>query len=86
VAGTLTGGAINFTLNRRWVFDGRGKKVRKQIIKYLITWCGNLLLTTLGVFIITNYVGLSYIISKIIASVIVGVIYNYMLQKKFVFA
>jgi len=86
IAGTFAGGATNFALGRHWVFDGKGKKMHRQIIKYIITWSGNLMLTTLGVFIVTHYIGLSYIISKVIVSVVVGVGYNYMLQKKFVFA
>ena len=86
VIGTIAGGVMNFGLGRRWVFDGRSKKVPKQLIKYIITWTGNLLLTTLGVFIFTHYLGLSYIISKVITAIIIGVGYNYMLQKKFVFA
>jgi putative flippase GtrA len=86
IAGTFAGGATNFALGRHWVFDAKGKKMHRQIIKYIITWLGNLLLTTLGVFIVTHYIGLSYIISKVIVAVFVGVGYNYMLQKKFVFA
>ena len=86
IAGTLTGGVANFLLGRSWVFDGKGKRMHRQVVKYMITWTGNLLLTTLGVFVFTHYAGFSYIISKILTAVIVGVGYNYMLQKKFVFA
>jgi putative flippase GtrA len=86
ITGTLAGGFTNFALGRRWVFDGRDKKVHAQLIKYIITWTGNLLLTTTGVFVVTHYLGLSYFISKIIVAVVVGVGYNYVVQKKFVFA
>jgi putative flippase GtrA len=84
--GTLVGGATNFALGRAWVFDRKGKKIPVQVAKYIIIWNGNLLLSTLGVFVVTHYVGLSYLISKMIVSVTVGVSYNYLLQKKFVFA
>ena len=84
--GTITGGTTNFALNRVWVFNRREKKIPEQLIKYFIIWNGNFLLSTLGVFIVTHYVGLSYFISKIIVSVTVGISYNYLLQKKFVFA
>ena len=84
--GTFVGGATNFALGRRWVFDGRHKKVPVQLVKYLITWGGNMLLTTSGVFLVTHYCGISYFISKIIVAIVVGIGYNYMLQKKFVFA
>jgi putative flippase GtrA len=84
--GTIVGGTTNFALGRNWVFNGKDKKTPKQIAKYLLIWNGNLLLSTLGIFIVTHYLGLSYIISKIIVSVTVGISYNYLLQKKFVFA
>ncbi|SDT30953.1 Putative flippase GtrA (transmembrane translocase of bactoprenol-linked glucose) [Mucilaginibacter mallensis] len=84
--GTIVGGVTNFALGRNWVFNRKEKKIPMQVLKYLIIWNGNLLLSTLGVFIVTHYLGLSYIISKIIVSVTVGVTYNYLLQKRFVFA
>jgi putative flippase GtrA len=84
--GTLVGGVTNFALGRTWVFDGKGKKVPIQVARYIIIWNGNLVLSTLGVFIVTHYFGLSYIISKVIVSATVGVSYNYLLQKRFVFA
>jgi len=84
--GTIVGGTTNFALGRNWVFNSTEKKIPLQIVKYFIIWNGNLLLSTLGVFIVTHYLGVNYIISKIIVSAVVGVSYNYLLQKKFVFA
>jgi putative flippase GtrA len=84
--GTLTGGIVNFTLGRNWVFDKRERKIPVQAMKYVVIWGGNLLLTTLGVTIANSYLGINYILAKIIVAVIMGTTYNYMLQKKFVFA
>jgi putative flippase GtrA len=47
---------------------------------------GNILLQTAGVYVLKNYFNLSYILSKTIASVMIGLTYNYFVQKKFVFA
>ncbi|TWR30999.1 GtrA family protein [Mucilaginibacter pallidiroseus] len=84
--GTVVGGIANFMLGRVWVFHGESKGMPKQILKYVIVWGGNAFLNTSGVFLVTHYFGLSYIISKVVVSLIVGVTYNYFLQKKFVFA
>ena len=84
--GTIAGGIFNFSVGRNWVFNRKEKKIPAQAFRYLIIWNGNLLLSTLGVFLITHYGGLSYFYSKIIVAVVVGVFYNYVLQKKFVFA
>ncbi|MBI2284429.1 MAG: GtrA family protein [Bacteroidetes bacterium] len=85
VLGTISGGVINFTMNRRWVFRARSKKVQLQAIKYIMVWMGNLLLVSAGVFLLTNYAGFSYVVSKVTVSLVVGVFYNYVLQKRFVF-
>jgi putative flippase GtrA len=84
--GTIIGGTTNFALGRAWVFNRKDKKVPVQAVKYFIIWNGNLLLSTLGVFVVTHYAGLSYFYSKLIVSVVVGIGYNYLFQKKFVFA
>jgi len=57
-----------------------------QVLKYILIWNGNLALSTLGVFIVTHYIGVNYIVAKIMIAVVMGVSYNYLLQKKFVFA
>ncbi len=85
ILGTLSGGMVNFAMNRRWVFDARDKKIHFQAIKYLLVWIGNLVLVSSGVFILTNYGGISYLVSKITVSVMVGICYNYTLQIRFVF-
>lgn len=84
--GTIVGGIINFVLGRAWVFNGKEKGIPQQVFKYIVVWGGNSLLNTSGVFCITHYTGLSYIISKVLVSLSVGMSYNYFLQKKFVFA
>jgi putative flippase GtrA len=86
IIGTIVGGATNFVLGRVWVFHKKEKSAPKQILKYILVWSGNAFLNTAGVFLVTHYIGLSYIISKIIVSFLVGISYNYILQKKFVFA
>ena len=86
IIGTIIGGTTNFVLGRLWVFHGKEKSMPQQILKYVLVWSGNAFLNTSGVFLVTHYIGLSYIISKIVVSLIVGFSYNYILQKKFVFA
>jgi putative flippase GtrA len=85
ILGTLSGGIVNFSMNRRWVFSARDKKMHAQVIKYVLVWIGNLVLVSAGVFVLTNYGGISYLVSKTAVSILVGFFYNYTLQKKFVF-
>lgn len=83
--GTLAGGITNFSMGRNWVFKAKNYKVKIQAAKYLAVWLGNLVLNTWGVFVVTHYTPLTYVMAKIIVSIIVGFTYNYQLQKTFVF-
>lgn len=85
VAGVITGGVVNFAVNRHWVFDAAAAQVRRQASRYVLVWCGNLLLNALGVYVVTRYVTSNYILSKVLVALAVGWGYNYTLQKKFVF-
>jgi putative flippase GtrA len=84
--GTIVGGIVNFLIGRNWVFESSGGKIGNQALKYFVVWSGNLLLTTTSVYLFTHFLHINnYVISKVIVSCIVGVPYNYMMQKKFVF-
>jgi putative flippase GtrA len=86
ITGTIIGGFTNFSLGRRWVFKAREKKVREQILKYFIVWIGYLVLAAAGVYAVTQLIGVKYyVISKASVTVLLGISYNYLLQKKFVF-
>jgi putative flippase GtrA len=85
VIGTTAGGVVNFMMGRNWVFGTTERNIGGQIFKYVLVWTGNLLLTTAGVFLVTHYLHVNYILSKIIVSCTVGTGYNFLMQKKFVF-
>lgn len=85
IIGTLAGGTVNFLIGRNWVFSARQKDVKRQIVKYVTVWCGNLLIVTTGVYLLTHFLGINYMLSKIIVSGLFGTIYNYLMQKKFIF-
>lgn len=85
VTGTVVGGCVNFYMGRTWVFNATAKDVKVQIVKYVLVWCGNLLIVTTGVYILTNYLGINYMLSKILVAGLVGTIYNYFMQKQFIF-
>ncbi|HTN16353.1 MAG TPA: GtrA family protein [Chitinophagaceae bacterium] len=85
ILGVISGGLVNFWINRDWVFNGREKAVRYQAIRYFVIWTGNLLLNAGGVWLLTQYSSFNYLVSKTVVSLIVGWTYNYFLQKNFVF-
>ncbi|RYY35047.1 MAG: GtrA family protein [Sphingobacteriaceae bacterium] len=84
--GTVAGGVTNFALGRFWVFDARSKNAPKQAVKYILVWLGSLGLNNGGVYLFVDFLHFDKYISKIIVSLVVGFGYNYVMQKKFVFA
>ena len=79
------GAIIAFTLGRYWAFVSTETKKSTQIIKYVIVAAGSIILNTLGVYLITNYLGQDYKVSKVIIAVLVAVAYNYPLSKNYTF-
>jgi putative flippase GtrA len=116
--GTITGGIVNFSIGRHWVFKAGGsprtqnaesgthnqiqhnklyfafgvkhlafsENTVRQLGKYALVWAGNLLLNTGGVYVFAFQAGLHYAVSKIVTSLLVAFLYNYPLQKNFVFS
>lgn len=85
VAGTVLGGIINFLIGRYWAFNATSKGIAGQGLRYLVTWCGSLLLNALGVYLLIHLAEIDYRIAKLITSLTVAVAYNYPMQKKYVF-
>jgi len=85
IIGVVSGGIVNFYVNKAWVFKGKSNAFTTQAYKYLAVWLGNLILNALGVFLLTKFGHFNYIHSKIVVSLLLGWTYNYFLQKNFVF-
>lgn len=83
--GTILGGVTNFTMGRRWAFSARSGKMTLQMYRYILVWVGNLLLNTGGMYVATTFTNVNYLLAKVCISLIVGIGYNYTLQKYFVF-
>src|SRR5690349_767181 len=60
VTGTVTGGVVNFCINRQWVFSSVEIKAHKQAIRYAFVWLGNLLLNATGMYLLTKKAGMFY--------------------------
>lgn len=86
VFGAIAGAAINFLINRIWSFESTQQPVKQQSFKYLIVWVGSVLLNAAGTYLLTNFFKISYIVSKIGVAILVGLSFNYVLQKKYVFS
>ena len=85
VIGNIAGGTLQFILNKKWVFGNSAGKTTHQAGKFMLVFIGNIFLSAAGVYLFTSVIHLHYLVSKTLVSIILGVSYNYILKKRFVF-
>jgi putative flippase GtrA len=85
LAGNICGGSVQFFLCRKWAFNIKDGNIQIQAIKFILVFVGNLILSALGIYFFTHFLRINYLISKTLISIFLGVSYNYLMQKKFVF-
>lgn len=83
--GTLCGGILNFLMGRNWVFGAQKQRMDGQALRYLLVWAGSFALNTAGVYLLIKGAGVQYLIAKVSVSVFIGLTYNYLMQKRYVF-
>ena len=83
--GALSGGVFNCVVNYRWVFNAIGLKKKYVALKYFMVWTGSILLNTSGTYLLTEWSKTHFVYSKIIVAVLVALLWNYLMQKNFVY-
>lgn len=89
--GGVVGAAINFSLNRYWTFTtgsgthGYSNAFLLQLVKFVLTVIGSILLKYLGTYLLEHYMGIDYKIGKLISDLFVSVLFNYPMQRYWVF-
>lgn len=83
--GAFCGALTNFIICRYWAFVNSSNNLANQAVKYTIVSAGSLILNTLFVYLLTDFAGVNYSISKIITAIIIAIFYNFTLQKYYVF-
>lgn len=88
VFGATCGGLANFQLGRHWVFGGaRDRRVFGQALRYACVSLGCVVLNALGMGLVGLWVGPeSYVLQRVIISLLVGVLWSYPAQRWLVFA
>jgi len=85
VVGNVAGAIVLFVLCRKWIFLRDKGSIHLQIIRFVLVFTGNIILASIGIYMLTHLLNFHYVISKTFMSVLLGVSYNYIMQKKFVF-
>ncbi len=85
ILGALSGACTSFTLGRNWAFINRQGKISRQALKFILTNGFSLFANTTGVYFFKENFDLSFVASRVIVAVFVGVSFNFLLNRYFVF-
>ena len=80
---------VNFSLNRYFTFRDKERSyhsdLKGQLFKFTLIVLGSILLKYLGTYSLERFVGIDYKIGKLISDLFVSVLFNYTLQRFWVF-
>ncbi len=80
------GGCIAFFLGRNWTYNNRTSKITHQGIKFILVVLVSITLNTAGVATMVEIAGVSNVIlSKIIVACMIGLFFNFPMQRFFVY-
>jgi putative flippase GtrA len=83
--GSVFGAVTSFILSRNWVFLNRHGHIRKQIVRFLIINTFSIFANTTGVFFFKENFDFSFFVSRIIVAVLIGIFFNFFMNRYFVF-
>ena len=85
LTGLVMGGITAFILQRNWTFKKKDDILSKQAIRYLLVWTVSIVLNTSGLYLAVEFAGIQSIVAKVTVSIIVGIGFNFLMNKHFVF-
>ncbi len=97
--GNISGGILNCFINYKWTFKAKGINVSQVLVKFVLVWLGSIFLNRQGTILFTELVMQNistsnlpgivveniFLVPKIVVSIIVGVVWNYNMQRLFVY-
>jgi len=85
IVGGIVGAFVNYAINRYWSFRGSHESARQQIGKFVVVVVGSILLKSAGTSLLTEWMSIDYRISRLITDGLVSLVFNYTLQRWWVF-
>ena len=89
IIGGVIGAVVNFSMNKKWTFHNKSipykNPLKKQLLKFSIVVINSILLKSSGTYLVTIFFGFDYKISRIFIDLFVSILFNYNLQRFWVF-
>jgi putative flippase GtrA len=86
VIGATVGGVTNFWLGRHFTFRSRSDQVAGQFLRYALVSAMSLGLNALGEYVFITHIVSRYVLGRILVATTVNNVWNYPMQRFFVFA
>ncbi len=85
IIASVSGGIVAFILERHWTFKKKDNEIIKQVYKYILIWLFSIFLNISLLYLFVDSFGVQYIISKVIVAVLVGIGFNFITHKYYIF-
>ncbi|MDD3078845.1 MAG: GtrA family protein [Paludibacter sp.] len=86
----VVGAIVNFALNKTWTFRSKDRSYKHsmnvQLLKFILVVAGSIMLKSGGTYCVTTYLSIDYKISRLIVDLFVSLLFNFNMQKYWVFA
>lgn len=79
------GAIVGFIVQRKWAFKRTDKPIGFQIFKYAITSIIILIFNVMGIYLLTDILGVQYMGSKVIIAFVVGLLISFPLFRYWVY-
>jgi putative flippase GtrA len=83
--GATLGGITNFMLGRAWIFRGQSGHLHGQALRYAMVSAGGAGWNALGEQLVNGRAHVQYVLARAMVSVAVSLLWNYPMQREFVF-
>ena len=83
--GASCGAVTSFSLGRNWAFLNRKGRISVQFLRFLVINLFSIFGNTTGVFFFKENFGLSFLVSRIIVAMLIGIFFNFFMNRYFVF-
>lgn len=83
--GASCGAITSFTLGRNWAFFNRKGRVSVQFLRFLVINMFSIFGNTTGVFFFKENFDLPFLTSRIIVALMIGIFFNFFMNRYFVF-
>jgi putative flippase GtrA len=83
--GAALGGVTNFALGRTWIFREQSGRLGGQAVRYALVSAASACLNALGEHLVHDRGHVQYITARALVSIFVSLLWNYPMQREFVF-